>query len=84
MHSQAVDSFFVHLDRFPSSCHNAYKYPKFAYMYPEFLLTNRFKFRRPAKLAVVMVVYSKCLGMTLIYRYMLLSNHGNHFHGIKL
>ena len=51
--------------------------------FPPFVLTDRFKFRRPAKLAVVMVVYSKCLGMMLIYIYMLLGNHGNHYHGIN-
>ena len=31
-----------------------------------------------------MVVYSKCLGITLIYMYMLLGNHGNHYHVIKV
>lgn len=41
-----------------------------------YLLTHRFKFRRSAKLAVVMVVYGKCLGTMLIYVYMLLGNHG--------
>ena len=50
--------------------------------FPPFVLTDRFKFRRLAKLAVV--IYSKRLEMMLIYIYMLLGNHGNHYHGIKL
>ena len=52
--------------------------------FPPSVLTDTFKIRRLAKLAVVIVVYSKCLGMMLIYIYMLLGNHGNHYHGIKL